>query len=206
VTTPLKTRLVIADDHAIVRRGLQSLFDPQPDFEVVAQAEDGADAVRQVLETDADLAVLDISMPRKTGLAAAREILQHRPETRILMLSMHDNEQYFFEALKAGAAGYVLKSAADRELVEACRSAMRGESVIYGGAVTALIRDYLDRSRRGETRARTRSPRASSRSSSSSPRPTPTSRSPRSSSSAARRSSDTGPTSWTSSACATGSS
>ena len=151
MTVPLKTRLVIADDHAIVRRGLQSLFHPQPDFEVVAQAEDGADAVRRVLETDADLAVLDISMPRKTGLAAAREILQHRPETRILMLSMHDNEQYFFEALKVGASGYVLKSAADRDLVEACRSAMRGEPVIYGGAVTALIRDYLDRSRRGET-------------------------------------------------------
>jgi DNA-binding NarL/FixJ family response regulator len=150
MSVPLTTRLVIADDHAIVRRGLQSLFDPQPDFEVVAQAEDGADAVRRVLETEADLAVLDISMPRKTGLAAAREILQRRPETRILMLSMHDSEQYFFESLKAGASGYVLKSAADRDLVEACRAAMRGEPVIFGGAVTALIRDYLDRVRRGE--------------------------------------------------------
>ncbi len=150
MTTPLKTRLVIADDHAIVRRGLQSLFAPQPDFEVVAQAQDGAEAVQQVLATGADLAVLDISMPRQTGLAAAREITQRRPETRVLMLSMHDNEQYFFQALKAGASGYVLKSAADRDLVEACRSAMRGEPVIFGGAVTALIRDYLDRVRRGE--------------------------------------------------------
>jgi len=150
MTTPLKTRLVIADDHAIVRRGLQSLFDPQPDFEVVAHAVDGADAVRQVLGTQADLAVLDVSMPRKTGLTAAREIAQRRPETRVLMLSMHDSEQYFFEALKAGAAGYVLKSAADRDLVDACRAAMRGEPVIYAGAVTALIRDYLDRIRRGE--------------------------------------------------------
>ncbi len=150
MTTPLKTRLVIADDHAIVRRGLQSLFDPQPDFEIVAQAQDGAEAVQRVLETDADLAVLDISMPRKTGLAAAREITQRRPRTRVLMLSMHDNEQYFFEALKAGASGYVLKSSADRELVEACRAAMRGEPVMFGGAVTALIRDYLDRVRQGE--------------------------------------------------------
>ena len=150
MTTPLKTRLVIADDHAIVRRGLRSLFDPQPDFEVVGQAQDGAEAVRCVLETAADLAVLDISMPRKTGLAAAREITQRRPQTRVLMLSMHDNEQYFFEALKAGASGYVLKSAADRDLVEACRAAMRGEPVIFGGAVTALIRDYLERVRRGE--------------------------------------------------------
>ncbi len=150
MTTPLKTRLVIADDHAIVRRGLQSLFDPQPDFEVVGEAQDGAEAVQRVLDSGADLAVLDISMPLKTGLAAAREITQRRPQTRVLMLSMHDNEQYFFEALKAGASGYVLKSAADRDLVEACRSAMRGEPVIFGGAVTALIRDYLDRVRRGE--------------------------------------------------------
>ncbi|MBW3608327.1 MAG: response regulator transcription factor [Actinobacteria bacterium] len=150
MTTPLTTRLVIADDHAIVRRGLQSLFDPQPDFEVVAQAQDGAEAVRCVLDTAADLAILDISMPRMTGLAAAREITQRRPQTRVLMLSMHDNEQYFFEALKAGASGYVLKSAADRELVESCRAAMRGEPVIFGGAVTALIRDYLDRVRHGE--------------------------------------------------------
>jgi DNA-binding NarL/FixJ family response regulator len=150
MTTPLKTRLVIADDHTIVRRGLQSLFDPQPDFEVVAQAQDGVEAVHCVLDTDADLAVLDISMPRKTGLAAAREITQRRPQTRVVMLSMHDNEQYFFEALKAGASGYVLKSAADRDLVDACRAAMRGEPVIFAGAVTALIRDYLDRVRRGE--------------------------------------------------------
>lgn len=150
MTTPLKTRLIIADDHAIVRRGLHALFEHQPDFEVVAQAEDGSQAVQRVLETGADLAVLDISMPRRTGLAAAREITSRRPETRVLMLSMHDSEQYFFEALKAGAAGYVLKSAADRELVEACRAAMRGESVIFGGAVTALIRDYLDRVRRGD--------------------------------------------------------
>jgi DNA-binding NarL/FixJ family response regulator len=150
MTTPLKTRLIIADDHAIVRRGLQSLFAPQPDFEVVGQAQDGAEAVRCVLETDADLAVLDISMPRMTGLAAAREITQRRPQTRVLMLSMHDNEQYFFEALKAGASGYVLKSAADRDLVDACRCAMRGEPVFFGGAVTALIRDYLDRVRRGD--------------------------------------------------------
>jgi DNA-binding NarL/FixJ family response regulator len=150
MTTPLKTRLVIADDHTIVRRGLRSLFAAQPDFEVVGEAEDGVEAVEVVLQTQADLAVLDISMPRKTGLAAARDIAERRPETRVLMLSMHDSEQYFFEALKAGAAGYVLKSAADRELVEACRATMRGESVVYGGAVTALVRDYVDRLRHGD--------------------------------------------------------
>jgi DNA-binding NarL/FixJ family response regulator len=150
MTTPLKTRLVIADDHTIVRRGLRSLFAAQPDFEVVGEAEDGEEAVQVVLETEADLAVLDISMPRKTGLAAARDIAQRRPGTRVLMLSMHDSEQYFFEALKAGAAGYVLKSAADRELVQACRAAMRGESVVFGGAVTALVREYVERVRQGD--------------------------------------------------------
>jgi DNA-binding NarL/FixJ family response regulator len=150
MTTPLKARVVIADDHAIVRRGLEVLFGGQPDFEIVAKAADGAEAVQCVLETDADLAILDISMPRRTGLAAAREITSRRPDTRVLMLSMHDSEQYFFEALKAGASGYVLKSAADRDLIEACRATMRGEPVIYGGAVTALIREHLERVRRGE--------------------------------------------------------
>ena len=80
-----------------------------------------------------------------TGLQAARELQARRPEVRVLMLSMHDNEQYFFEALKAGASGYVLKSGANRDLVEACRAAMRGEPFLYPAAVTASIRDYLER-------------------------------------------------------------
>jgi DNA-binding NarL/FixJ family response regulator len=148
--TPLRTRVLIADDHAIVRRGLRALFETQPDFEVVGEARDGAEAVGAVLELEPDLAVLDVSMPRKTGLQAAQEVSQRRPVTRLLMLSMHDEEAYFFEALRAGASGYVLKSAADRDLVEACRATMRGEPFIYAGAVTALIRDFLDRARRGE--------------------------------------------------------
>jgi DNA-binding NarL/FixJ family response regulator len=89
--------------------------------------------------------VLDVAMPNMTGLQAAAELHRRRPELRTLMLSMYDSEQYFFEALKAGASGYVLKSAADRDLVEACRAAMRGEPFLYPAAVTALIRDYLAR-------------------------------------------------------------
>ena len=89
-------------------------------------------------------------MPRKTGLQAAREITHRKPEVRVLMLSMHDNEQYLFEAIRAGASGYVLKSAVDRDLVEACRAAMRGEPFLYPGAVRALMREYLDRARAGE--------------------------------------------------------
>jgi DNA-binding NarL/FixJ family response regulator len=140
---PLKTRIVLADDHAMVRRGLRLVLDSEPDLEVVGEAEDGAAAIELSMRDDVDLAVLDVTMPRMTGLQAARDLHRRRPELRILILSMHDNEQYLYEALKAGASGYVLKSAADRDLVAACRAAMRGEPFLYPGAVTALIRDFL---------------------------------------------------------------
>jgi DNA-binding NarL/FixJ family response regulator len=145
VTVPLKTKILLADDHPMVRRGLRMVLDAEPDLEVVAEAGDGAEAVRLALSAEPDLAVLDVAMPNMTGLQAAAELHRRRPELRTLMLSMYDSEQYFFEALKAGASGYVLKSAADRDLVEACRAAMRGEPFLYPAAVTALIRDYLAR-------------------------------------------------------------
>ena len=150
MTTPLKTRILVADDHPIVLRGLKTVLNAQPDFEVVAEATDGDEAVEQAVSQDVHLVILDISMPRKTGLQAAREISRRRPEARILILSMHDNEQYLFEAIKAGASGYVLKSAVDRDLVEACRAAMRGEPFLYPGGVRALMRDYVERARAGE--------------------------------------------------------
>ena len=149
--TPLKTKILIADDHPIVLRGLRTVLDAQPDLEVVAQATDGQEAVEIATSAEVHLAVLDISMPRKTGLQAAREITRRRPEVRVLMLSMHDSEQFLFEAIRAGAAGYVLKSSVDRDLVEACRATMRGEPFLYPGGVQALMRDYLERSRSGET-------------------------------------------------------
>ena len=148
--TPLKTRILVADDHPIVLRGLKTVLNAQPDFEVVAEATDGEQAVQRALSEAVHLAILDISMPRKTGLQAAREITQRRPEVRVLILSMHDNEQYLFEAIKAGASGYVLKSAVDRDLIEACRAAMRGEPFLYPGGVRALMRDYVERARAGE--------------------------------------------------------
>ena len=150
MTTPLKTRILVADDHPIVLRGLRMVLDAQPDLEVVAEATDGDAAVERAVADDVHLAILDISMPRKTGLQAAREITQRKPEIRVLMLSMHDSEQYLFEAIRAGASGYVLKSAVDRDLVEACRAAMRGEPFLYPGAVRALMREYLDRARAGD--------------------------------------------------------
>jgi DNA-binding NarL/FixJ family response regulator len=150
MTTPLKTRVLLADDHAVVRKGLKMVLDAEPDIEVVAEAGDGSEAVERGLAEDIHLAILDVSMPRLTGIQAARELVHRRPDLRVLILSMHDNERYFFEALRAGASGYVLKAAADRDLVEACRAAMRGEPFLYPAAVTALIRDYLERARDGE--------------------------------------------------------
>jgi DNA-binding NarL/FixJ family response regulator len=140
-----RTRILIADDHAMVRRGLRLVLEAEPDLAVVAEAGDGIEAVDVALRETVDLAVLDVSMPRMTGLQAAAELSRRRPGMRMLMLSMHDSEQYLFEALKAGASGYVLKSGADRDLVEACRAAMRGEPFLYPAAVTRLIGDLLAR-------------------------------------------------------------
>jgi DNA-binding NarL/FixJ family response regulator len=117
----------------------------EPDFRVVAEVEDGAEAVKRALDDDVELVILDVSMPRMTGLQAARELTSRKPGLRILMLSMHENEQFLFEALRAGASGYVLKTAADRDLVKACRATMRGETFLYAGAVAALVREHLER-------------------------------------------------------------
>ena len=136
-----------------MRRGLKLVLDAHPDLDVVAEAGDGGEAVERGLDESVDLAILDVSMPRMTGLQAALELSKRRPELKILILSMHDNEQYFFEALRAGASGYVLKSVADRDLVEACRAAMRGEPFLYPAAVQALIRDHLKRAAAGDDAA-----------------------------------------------------
>jgi DNA-binding NarL/FixJ family response regulator len=150
VPIPLVTRILIADDHAIVRSGLKKVLDAKDDLEVVAEAEDGAEAVEKALAENIDLAILDVSMPRMTGIQAATELHRRKPELKTLMLSMYDSEQFLFEALKAGASGYVLKSGADTDIVDACRAAMRGDSYLYPSAVTTLVRDYVERGGRGE--------------------------------------------------------
>jgi DNA-binding NarL/FixJ family response regulator len=147
----LSIRILLADDHAVVRHGLRLVLESEPDLRVVAEAGDGAEAVRRALADDVDLAILDVSMPRMTGLQAAAELTRRRPELRVLILSMHASERYLFEALRAGASGYVVKTVADRDLVEACRATMRGEPFLYPGAVRALMRTYLEQARRGET-------------------------------------------------------
>jgi DNA-binding NarL/FixJ family response regulator len=154
-----QTRIMLADDHLVVRRGLRLVLEGEPDLRVVAEAGDGAEAVERGLQPDVDLAVLDVSMPRMTGLQAARELTSRRSDLRVLILSMHDNEQYLFEALRAGASGYVLKSVADRDLVEACRATMRGEPFLYPGAINALIKDFLECARAGQDVSDPLSPR-----------------------------------------------
>jgi len=142
--TVLKINVLLADDHAVVRQGLRLVLESEPDLLVCAEAGDGLEAVQMALvHHELDLAILDISMPRMTGVHAAREIHRQRPALKILMLSMHDNEQFLYESLQAGASGYVLKSLADRDLVRACRAAVRGEPFLYPGAITEAIRHYL---------------------------------------------------------------
>ena len=143
MTTPLVTRILLADDHTVVRNGLRLVLDAAPDLQVVAEAADGIEATELGLRDDIDLAVLDVAMPLRTGLQAARDLIRRRPDLRILMLSMHDFEDYCFEALKAGASGYVLKTVADRDLVEACRAVMRGEPFLSPPTIRALMRSYL---------------------------------------------------------------
>jgi DNA-binding NarL/FixJ family response regulator len=153
------TRVLVADDHAVVRRGLVLLLNQEPDFEVIAEAADGAEAVEKALAEEVGLAILDVAMPRMSGLQAARELARRRPGLQMVMLSMYDNEQFLFEALRAGASGYVLKSGADRDIVDACRAAVRGESFLYPSAVTVLVRDFVSRADRDRAEFEVLTPR-----------------------------------------------
>jgi len=136
-------RVLIADDHGVVRGGLRLLLERQPGVEVVGEAADGAQAVEEALALRPDLAILDVGMPRLTGLQAAREIKAQAPKVDVLMLSMHDDERYLFEALKAGASGYVLKHEADQALVDAVHAVRRGEPFLTNAAQRSLVREWM---------------------------------------------------------------
>jgi DNA-binding NarL/FixJ family response regulator len=152
VSVPIHSpvRILVADDFAVVREGVKALLERQADLQVTAHAVDGMDAVEKATTAEVDLVILDIAMPKLTGLQAVREIARRRPDLPILLLSMHTAEQYFFQALAAGAAGYVLKQQADRDLIDACRAVLRGEPFIYPPALSALMRRYLEQVKRGE--------------------------------------------------------
>jgi len=142
-------RILIADDHGIVRGGLKLLIERQPDMQVVAEADDGVAAFEQALATRPDLCVLDVSMPRMTGLQAARQIRAHLPETQVLALSMHDDERYVFDALKAGASGYVLKREVDQALLNAIRAVSRGDAFLTNAVERTIVREWMSDSSSG---------------------------------------------------------
>ena len=142
---PEPARVLLADDHTLVRQGVRLMLDRAPDLTVLAEAADGQEALRLIRAGGVDLAVLDVSMPRMTGLQVARAVQREGIDIQMLILSMHENEQYLFEALRSGAAGYVHKSVADRDLLHACRAALRGEPFLYPGAMATLIREFLAR-------------------------------------------------------------
>ena len=137
-------RLLVADDHGIMRSGLRLLLERQPGMEVVAEAADGIEAVALALRERPDVCILDVAMPRMTGLEATVEIRTHAPGVAVLVLSMHDDERYLFEALQAGAAGYVLKREADQALVAAVRAVGRGEAFITNAAERSLVREWME--------------------------------------------------------------
>jgi DNA-binding NarL/FixJ family response regulator len=138
-------KILIADDHGIVRSGLRALLESQEGLEVVAEAADGVEARDVAVRERPDLAILDVRMPLMTGLQATREIREQAPDVAVLILSMHDDERYLFEALKAGASGYVLKRQADADLLDAIRAVDRGEPFLTPDAQRALIKDVLAR-------------------------------------------------------------
>jgi DNA-binding NarL/FixJ family response regulator len=141
----MSVKVLIADDHGIVRSGLRLLLDREPDIEVVAEASDGVEARDLAIRERPDLAILDVRMPKLTGLQATREIREQAPDVAVLILSMHDDERYLFQALQAGASGYVLKRQADEDLLDAVRAVDRGEPFLTPDAQRALIRDVLER-------------------------------------------------------------
>jgi len=138
-----KIRILLADDHTILRNGIRALLEQETDLEVVAEAEDGRSAVNLACQFKPDVAVIDIAMPLLNGLEATRQIKKLLPGVRVLVLSMHDNEEYIRQVLEAGAMGYILKDAAARELIAAIRSVYQGEAVLSPAITRLVIEDYL---------------------------------------------------------------
>ncbi|MDQ7819662.1 MAG: response regulator transcription factor [Armatimonadota bacterium] len=147
-------RILIADDHAIVREGIRMILEAEPDFEVVGEATTGREAVELVRRVRPHVVVMDISMPQMNGVEATREIRRISPDTAVLILTMHEDESYVFQLLQLGASGYVLKRAAASDLVEAVRAAARGEAFLYPSVARSVVQDYLERVRSGEGRDR----------------------------------------------------
>ncbi len=149
---PEKLTVLLADDHAVLRAGLRALLSAEPDIEVVGEAADGQEAVALAERLRPDVVVMDISMPKMDGLRATRQIVARLPDTKVLVLTMHAEEQYLLQVLEAGGAGYVLKNSADTELLEALRVVHRGQAYLYPSATKMLLEAYRKGDRPGEAR------------------------------------------------------
>lgn len=145
-----KTRILVADDHTLIRRGIVGLLQVQPDMEVVGEAGSGQEAIKETGRTVPDIVLMDIGMPDLNGLDATREIRKQLPRVQVLILTMHDREDYLFQALRVGAAGYILKGADVQDLLSAIRSVHAGGMYLYPTITKKLLSDYLRRVEQGE--------------------------------------------------------
>jgi two-component system response regulator NreC len=138
-------KLLLVDDHEVVRTGLRMLLEDQPDMKIVGEADNGQDAIRMTEELSPDVVIMDITLPDISGIEATRRLKQDHPDLAIVALTIHEDEQYFFQMLHAGASGYVPKRAAPEDLIQAIRSAFADEIYIYPTLTKALVIDYLGR-------------------------------------------------------------
>ncbi len=144
MTLPKAITVILADDHAVLRQGLRILLDAERDIEVVGEAGNGEEAVELAAKLRPAVVVMDLTMPRKDGLAATKEIVAALPDVRVLVLTMHDDEQYLYRVLEAGGSGYVVKSSADTDLLSAIRSVARGGLFVYAPAAAHILKNYVD--------------------------------------------------------------
>lgn len=147
-----KVHVLLADDHTILRAGLKMMLNAQPDIEVVGEASDGKQAVAEALRLQPDVVLMDITMPECNGIEATKQIKRVLVDVKVLVLTMHENEEYLFQMLRAGASGYMLKEAADTELISAIRVVCSGRFYLSPSAQAMMVSDYLQRVRTGEER------------------------------------------------------
>lgn len=148
-----RIRILVVDDHTLIRQGIVGLLESQADIEVAGQAGNGQEALRASRDLQPDVILMDLAMPGANGLDITREIKRQQPGVQVVILTIHDREDYLFQALRAGASGYVLKGADVQDLLAAVRSAHRGEVYLYPTVTRTLVADYLRRARAGEDRA-----------------------------------------------------